>query len=223
MFFIPQAICLPPKTRHCYSERTMRWGQQPAYRSTCPNLDFYLAPAPWQLETSLGSCPLQFRCRGQSIAEAAAVATARLTLDVTPALLCAARDIYQTGDEERNDDWAHYTSDLLNMLDMLPEIHRNESIRVRYVRSPLTPKNDTNTSPILTQDKRFGDDVQTVPYPLFTKARIIGDECALVLPLNYDRHFGPAYHQLLQVKDGFTDFPFMDKISKVIISPNFTA
>lgn len=108
-------------------------GQQPAYRSICPNLDFYLAPAPRQ---SLSSCPLQFQCRGQSIAEAAAVATAGITLDITQALLCAPRDDYQTGDEERNDDWANYSSDLLNMLEMLPEIHRNESIRVRYVRKP---------------------------------------------------------------------------------------
>lgn len=58
-----------------------------------------------------------------------------------------------------------------------------------------------------------------MPYPLFTKARTIGDECALVLPLNYDRHFGPAFNQLLQEKDVFADFPFLDKISKVIISP----
>ena len=163
----------------------------------------------------MGSCPLQFRCRGQSIAVAAAVATAGLTLNVTPSLLCAARDGHQTGDEERNDDWADYTSDLLNILNVLPEIHRNESIRVRYVRSPLPPKSDTNTRPILTQGKRFGDDVQRVPYPLFTKARTIGNECALVLPLNYDRHFGPAFNQLLQKRDGFTDFPFLDKIAKV--------
>jgi len=58
-----------------------------------------------------------------------------------------------------------------------------------------------------------------VPYPLFTKARTIGDECALVLPLNYDRHFGAAFNQLVQEKDGFKDFPFLDKISKVIITP----
>ena len=111
-------------------------GQQQAYRSTCPNLDFYLAPAPWQLETSLSSCPLQSRCQEQSIAEAAAAATAGLTLDVSPALLCAARDGYQSNDEERDDEWAGYTSDLLNILGMLPERHRNESIRVRCVHSP---------------------------------------------------------------------------------------
>jgi hypothetical protein len=149
------------------------------------------------------------------MAEGAAVATAGLTLDVTPALLRADRDNHQTGDKERNDDWADYTSDLLNMLEMLPEIHRNKSIRVRYVCSPQTPKSDTNTSPILTRNKRFGDDVQTVPYRLFTKARTIGDECALVLPLNYDRHFGPAFNRLLHEKDGFMDFPFLDKIAKV--------
>ena len=57
-----------------------------------------------------------------------------------------------------------------------------------------------------------------MPYPLFTKARTIGNECALVLPLNYDRHFGPSFDQLIKGQDGFTDFPFLDKISKVIIS-----
>lgn len=51
-----------------------------------------------------------------------------------------------------------------------------------------------------------------MPCPLFTKARTIGDEYALVLPINYDRHFGPAFNQL---KDGLIDFPFLDKISKV--------
>jgi len=107
-------------------------GQQQAYS---PNLDFYLAPLPRQLEPSLDSCPQQLQCRGQSIAAAAAAAAAAHTLDDTPALLSTARDGYQTGDEEKNDNWANYESDLVNMLNMLPQTHRNESIRVRYVRS----------------------------------------------------------------------------------------
>ena len=126
------------------SEKTMWLGQQQAYCSACPNLDFYLAPPPRQLETSLDSCPHQPRRRGQSIAAAAAVAAAGLTLDVSSTLLRTSRDDYQGGDEERNNEWPGYTSDLLNMLDMLPEMHRNESIRVRYVLSPLTPRNQTN-------------------------------------------------------------------------------
>ena len=78
------------------------------------------------------------------------------------------------------------------------------------------PSKTTRTSaPISHNTKRFGDDVQAVPCPLFTKARTIGDEHAVVLPLNYDRHFGPAFDQLIQEKDGFVDFPFLDKISKV--------
>jgi hypothetical protein len=148
MFFIPCKILnfkvffcsihLSPlfNTRQHYSEKTMWLGQQKAYSSACPNLDFYLASLPRQLQTSLNSCPLQFRCREQSIAEAAAAATAGLTLDVSLALLCAARDGYQSNDEERDDEWAGYTSDLLNILGMLPERHRNESIRVRCVHSP---------------------------------------------------------------------------------------
>ena len=111
-------------------------GQQQAYYSECPNLDFYLAPAPRQLKASLDCCLEQARYRGQSIAGAAAVAAAGLTIGVTPALMRTARDHYLSNDEEENDEWAGYTSDLLNMLDILPEIHRNESIRVRYVRSP---------------------------------------------------------------------------------------
>jgi len=80
------------------------------------------------------------------------------------------------------------------------------------------PSKATRTPvPFSHNTKRFGDDVQTVPYPLFTKARTIGDECALVLPINYDRHFGPAFNQLVQENGGSTDFPFLDKISKVII------
>jgi len=80
---------------------------------------------------------------------------------------------------------------------------------------PINPKNQKDSDLIFIQHKRFGDDVQAVPCLLFTKARTIGDEYALVLPINYDRHFGPAFNQLLQEKDGFTDFPFLDKISKV--------
>lgn len=129
-------------------------GQQQAYSSACPNLDFYLAPPALQLETSSDSCPLHFRCRGQPIAAATAVATAGLTLDVTPALLCADQDGYQTGNEERSDDWAGYTSDLVNMLNVLPEMNRNESIRVRYVRSLLTPK--ATRTPLLSSDNTKG-------------------------------------------------------------------
>ncbi len=84
------------------------------------------------------------------MAVAAELAAAGLTLSITPALLCSARDGCQTGDEERNEDWANYIPDLLNMLNIMPEIHCNESIRVRYVFSPLTLKSNTNTGPILT-------------------------------------------------------------------------
>jgi len=114
-------------------------GQQQQFCSACPNLDFYIAPPPRPLETSLDSCPQQPRCGGQSIAAAAAaVASAGLTLDVTPTLLRTARDRYQGGDEERDPEWPGYTSDLLNMLDMLPEIYRNDSIRVRYAIAHYT-------------------------------------------------------------------------------------
>ena len=114
-------------------------GPQQGYCSTCPNLDFYLAPTSRQLETFLGPCPQQPRCRGQSIAAAAAAAAAGLTLEVTATLLRAGLDGYQGGDEEKGNEWPGYTSDLLNMLDMLPEIHCNKSIQVRYVRRPFNP------------------------------------------------------------------------------------
>lgn len=189
-------------------------GQQHAYFSACPNLDYYLAPPPRQLKASLNSCPQQPRYRGQPIAATPAVAAVGLTVDVTAALMRRIdRACHQSNEEERNDEWAGYTLDLLNMLDMLPETHRNESIRVRYARSPLLPKKYCGL--IFTQHKRYGDNVQTVPCPLFTKARTIGDEHALILPLNYDRHFGPSFDRLAQGKDGFMDFPFLDKISKV--------
>ena len=82
--------------------------------------------------------------RGHSIAPVAAIAAAGLTVDVSPTLLRTSRDGYQGGDENWNNEWPGYTSDLLNMLDMLPDMHRNESIRVRYGRTPIqTPRTRT--------------------------------------------------------------------------------
>ena len=154
MFFIAQALyVLPVKSMQYYYRNIMWLGQQQGYDSVCPNLDFYLAPPPRQLETSSDSCTKHRQLRGQSIAAAAAVAAAGLTLDVSSTLLRTSRDGYQVGDEERSNEWPGYVSDLLNMLDMLPEMHRNESIRVRYVRTPFNPPKQRRRSDFHTTQK----------------------------------------------------------------------
>ena len=114
------------------------WRGRQTSCSACPNLDFYLALPPRQLEISLDSSPQQEPgCRRQFTA-------AGLWLDTTPASLHTARTGHQSGNV---DEWAGYTSDLLNMLDMLPEIHRNESIRVRYAIAHSHPYNQHEPDP----------------------------------------------------------------------------
>jgi hypothetical protein len=105
---------------------TDMWLGWQTYYSACPNLDFYLALPP-----EISSSQQEPGCQGQL-----AAAVAGLWLDVTPASLRTARTGHQSGNV---DEWAGYTSDLQNMLDMLPEIHQNESIRVRYAIAHSNP------------------------------------------------------------------------------------
>jgi hypothetical protein len=54
--------------------------------------------------------------------------------------------------------------------------------------------------------------VEPASFPLLSKARTIGNENAILLPLNFDRHFGPSVQQLAQ--EPSVDYPFWDKIPK---------
>lgn len=88
------------------------------------------------------------------------------------------------------DTWHPYRQDLLEVLAMLPP---------SYMRIPF--------------NVRFGDCVDRASRPVVSKARQIGDQNAILVPLNYDRHLGPKFHEL--VTETRPDYPFWDKIPKV--------
>jgi hypothetical protein len=60
---------------------------------------------------------------------------------------------------------------------------------------------------------RLGDCIEAAPFPLLSKARTVGDENAVLLPLHFDRHFGPSFQLLTQ--EPSIDYPFWDKVPKV--------
>lgn len=72
----------------------------------------------------------------------------------------------------------------------------------------------SNGTTLILVGFRFGDCIDPAPYPVFSKARKIGDTNAILLPLNDERHFGESYQRMLD-EELALDFPFWDKIPKV--------
>lgn len=91
-------------------------------------------------------------------------------------------------------DWTNYVSDL----------------KLLFQHSSLA-SDEWLHRPLLM---RFGDNVEFALYPVLSKTRAIGDQNAILLPLNMERHFGPAFQHVVE-ENSPNDFPFEDKIAKV--------
>jgi hypothetical protein len=92
-------------------------------------------------------------------------------------------------------DWTHYVSDL----------------KLLFQQSSLASDERLQKQLFLV---RFGDNVEFALHPVLSKTRIIGDENAILLPLNVERHFGLAFQRVVQ-ENSPDDFPFEDKVAKV--------
>lgn len=92
-------------------------------------------------------------------------------------------------------DWTHYVSDL----------------KLLFQQSSLASDERLQHQLFLV---RFGDNVEFALHPLLSKTRTIGDENAILLPLNVERHFGVAFQRVVQ-ENSPDDFPFEDKVAKV--------
>ena len=44
----------------------------------------------------------------------------------------------------------------------------------------------------------MGDGIEPAPFPVLTKARIINDSMAILMPIEYERHFGYDFHRLVE-------------------------
>ena len=91
-------------------------------------------------------------------------------------------------------DWTHYVSDL----------------KLLFQQSLLADERLQHQLFLV----RFGDNVEFALHPVLSKTRIIGDENAILLPLNVERHFGLAFQRVVQ-ENPPDDFPFEDKVAKV--------
>jgi len=69
----------------------------------------------------------------------------------------------------------HLSFSLQGIYDLLPD---------RYLSKPLLI--------------RMGDGVEPAPFPLLSKARVINDSLAVLMPIEYHRHFGFDFQRLLK-------------------------
>jgi len=77
-----------------------------------------------------------------------------------------------------------------------PNVIPHLSFSLRGIYALLPPR--YLSKPLLI---RMGDGIDPAPFPVLTKARVINDSMAILMPIEYERHFGYDFHRLVEPEE----------------------